>query len=117
MTPACPLAYLVGRTATGAGPERRRDVTTSTDLARTGAVTDEFDHAAAAYDRLVAAHPGYHRDLRTSVRRLALPAPGAGLRLVDLGGATGASTTALLEAVPTATTAGVAASPAQLDLA
>lgn len=86
-------------------------MTTSTDLARTGTVTDEFDHAAAAYDRLVAAHPGYHRDLRTSVRRLALPGPGTGLRLLDLGCGTGASTTALLDAFPTARIVGVDASP------
>lgn len=92
-------------------------MTTSTDLARTGTVTDEFDHAAAAYDRLVAAHPGYHRDLRTSVRRLALPGPGTGLRLLDLGCGTGASTTALLDAFPTARIVGVDASPGMLEVA
>ena len=92
-------------------------MTTSTGPLKTGAVTDEFDHAASAYDRLVAANPGYHRDLRTSARRLALPDRGAGLRLLDLGCGTGASTAALLDAFPAARIAGVDASPGMLEVA
>ena len=84
---------------------------------KTGAVTGEFDHAAAAYDRLVAANPGYHRDLRTSARRLRLPGRGAGLLLLDLGCGTGASTAALLAEYPMARIAGVDASQGMLDAA
>lgn len=92
-------------------------MTTSTDPSQTGAVTDEFDHAATAYDRLVAANPGYHRDLRTSARRLALPRRGAGLRLLDLGCGTGASTSALLNTFPAARVVGVDASRGMLEVA
>lgn len=92
-------------------------MTTSIDPLKSGAVTDEFDHAAAAYDRLVAANPGYHRDLGTSARRLALPERGAGLRLLDLGCGTGASTAALLGAFPAARIIGVDASQGMLEVA
>ncbi|MET7933128.1 class I SAM-dependent methyltransferase [Streptomyces sp. NPDC005322] len=61
-----------------------------------------FDHAALRYDRLVAVNPGYHAHLRRSARRLGLPARRAGLRLLDLGCGTGASTAALLTAAPEA---------------
>jgi ubiquinone/menaquinone biosynthesis C-methylase UbiE len=68
-------------------------------------VTNEFDAAAASYDRLVAASPGYYRNLARSARRMQLPgsgAGGAGLHLLDLGCGTGASTLALLAAAPKA---------------
>jgi ubiquinone/menaquinone biosynthesis C-methylase UbiE len=68
-------------------------------------VTSEFDVAAASYDRLVAASPGYYRNLARSARRMQLPgsdAGGAGLHLLDLGCGTGASTLALLAAAPKA---------------
>ena len=87
-----------------------------TDMKR-GPVTDEFDHAAGAYDRLVAANPGYHSHLRASARRLRLPGRGKGLRLLDLGCGTGASTAALLRAVPLARIAAVDASQGMLDAA
>ncbi|RRO16909.1 methyltransferase domain-containing protein [Saccharopolyspora rhizosphaerae] len=59
-----------------------------------------FDGAASAYDRLVAANPGYHRHLRCSARRMGLPAGGSGLRLLDAGCGTGASTAALAAVYP-----------------
>jgi ubiquinone/menaquinone biosynthesis C-methylase UbiE len=84
-------------------------------------VTREFDAAAADYDRLVAASPGYHQNLARSVRRMQLPAAGAGLHLLDLGCGTGASTLALLAAAPQARitavdgSAGMLAKAAQAD--
>ncbi|MEE1756636.1 class I SAM-dependent methyltransferase [Streptomyces sp. SP18CS02] len=80
-------------------------------------LTAAFDHAAPAYDRLVALNPGYHAHLRRSARRLRLPGRGAGLRLLDLGCGTGASTAALLEAAPLADITAVDASAGMLDRA
>ncbi|MDA8371914.1 MAG: class I SAM-dependent methyltransferase [Nocardiopsaceae bacterium] len=82
-----------------------------------GAVTGEFDRAAAAYDRLVGANPGYHRHLRMSARRLGLPREGAGMRILDLGCGTGASTAALVRVLPRAETIGVDASAGMLAVA
>jgi ubiquinone/menaquinone biosynthesis C-methylase UbiE len=59
-----------------------------------------FDAGAPAYDRLVGANPGYHAHLRLSARRMRLPGDGRGLRLLDAGCGTGASTAALLAAAP-----------------
>ncbi|MEU6125686.1 class I SAM-dependent methyltransferase [Streptomyces sp. NPDC047123] len=73
-----------------------------------------FDHAARTYDRLVAANPGYHAHLRRSARRLRLPRGGAGLRLLDLGCGTGASTAALRHAAPLAEIVAVDASAGML---
>lgn len=73
-----------------------------------------FDHASLAYDRLVAANPGYHAHLRRSARRLGLPHGGAGLRVLDLGCGTGASTSALLAAAPYAEIVAVDASAGML---
>lgn len=61
-----------------------------------------FDVGAAAYDGLVGANPGYHEHLRISARRMGLPNQGRGLRLLDAGCGTGASTAALLAAAPEA---------------
>lgn len=88
-----------------------------TDDMKTGAVTDEFDHASESYDRLVGANPGYHRDLHVSAGRLRLPDQGRGLALLDLGCGTGASTAALAHAAPGATILGVDASQGMLDVA
>ena len=76
--------------ATEAGPLRRE------------AVPAAFDVGASAYDRLVGANPGYHAHLRLSARRMRLPGDGRGLRLLDAGCGTGASTAALLAAAPEA---------------
>ncbi|MGW4528037.1 class I SAM-dependent methyltransferase [Amycolatopsis sp. NPDC004378] len=66
------------------------------------AVPTTFDVEARWYDRLVGANPGYHEHLRLSARRLELPADTAGLRLLDAGCGTGASTAALLSVAPEA---------------
>ncbi len=77
-------------------------------------VTSEFDAAAAGYDRLVGASPGYHRNLSRSAHRMQLPGDGAGLHLLDLGCGTGASTSALLAAAPRARITAVDASAGML---
>jgi ubiquinone/menaquinone biosynthesis C-methylase UbiE len=77
-------------------------------------VPGAFDRHAPAYDRLVGANPGYHADLRRAARAFALPAGGAGARLLDLGCGTGASTTALLAGAPYAEIIGVDASAGML---
>ncbi|MFI5976071.1 methyltransferase [Streptomyces sp. NPDC051452] len=76
-----------------------------------------FDHAARSYDTLVAANPGYHAHLRRSVRRLGLPGHGEGLRVLDLGCGTGASTAALRAALPGADITAVDASAGMLERA
>ncbi|GAB3477092.1 class I SAM-dependent methyltransferase [Nocardiopsis coralliicola] len=86
----------------------------SAEAMKSGPVTGEFDHAADSYDRLVAANPGYHRHLRVSAARLQLPGGGAGLRILDLGCGTGASTAALARAFPGAEIVGVDASAGML---
>ena len=78
------------------------------DLARS------FDRHARGYDRLVGANPGYHEHLRMSARRMGLPGGGAGLRLLDVGCGTGASTAALLDAAPEAEIVAVDASAEML---
>ncbi|MGH3785329.1 MAG: class I SAM-dependent methyltransferase [Pseudonocardiaceae bacterium] len=77
-------------------------------------VPNEFDAAATSYDRLVGASPGYHTNLARSARRMQLPGDGAGLHLLDLGCGTGASTAALLAAVPQARITAVDASAGML---
>lgn len=76
-----------------------------------------FDVAAATYDRLVGANPGYHVHLRISARRMAIPDGGRGLRLLDAGCGTGASTAALLEVAPHAEIVAVDASAGMLERA
>ncbi len=61
-----------------------------------------FDAGAKDYDALVGANPGYHSHLRLSARRMSIPDGGRGLRLLDAGCGTGASTAALLAAAPEA---------------
>lgn len=84
-------------------------------LQRGDALSAAFDHAALSYDRLTALNPGYHAHLRRSARRLGLPDGGAGLRLLDLGCGTGASTAALLAAAPRAEITAVDASAGMLE--
>ena len=78
------------------------------------AVPDAFDVAASAYDRMVGANPGYHDHLRMSAQRLRIPNRGRGMRLLDAGCGTGASTTALLAAAPEAEIVAVDASEGML---
>jgi ubiquinone/menaquinone biosynthesis C-methylase UbiE len=80
-------------------------------------VPDAFDLGAPAYDRLVGANPVYHTNLRLSARRMRLPGGGHGLRLLDAGCGTGASTAALLAAAPAARIVAVDASARMLDMA
>ena len=74
-----------------------------------------FDVGAHAYDRLVGASPGYHAHLRLSAQRLRLPDQGRGLRLLDAGCGTGASTAALLSVAPHADIVAIDASRGMLD--
>jgi ubiquinone/menaquinone biosynthesis C-methylase UbiE len=67
-----------------------------------GDIPRAFDDGAASYDKLVGANPGYHDHLRISAQRMRLPHGGRGLRLLDAGCGTGASTAALLTAAPDA---------------
>lgn len=76
-----------------------------------------FDAGAPAYDRLVGANPGYHRQLRLSAARLQLPQQGEGLRLLDAGCGTGASTAALLTVAPRAEIVAFDASAQMLEQA
>ncbi len=76
-----------------------------------------FDAGAPAYDALVDRNPGYHDHLRLSARRLGLPRDGAGLRVLDAGCGTGASTAALLAAAPRAEVVGIDAAGEMLDRA
>jgi ubiquinone/menaquinone biosynthesis C-methylase UbiE len=79
-----------------------------------GNVARSFDRHAQSYDKLVGANPGYHEHLRMSTQRMGLPNRGAGLRLLDLGCGTGASTAALLDAAPGADITAVDASAEML---
>ncbi|MET9440686.1 methyltransferase domain-containing protein [Streptomyces sp. NPDC006610] len=83
-------------------------------LLRDADLAGAFDHAARSYDALVAANPGYHAHLRRSARRLGLPPDGAGLRVLDLGCGTGASTAALAAVLPGADITAVDASSGML---
>ena len=60
-------------------------------------VPGKFDRAARGYDFLVGLNPGYHQALRRSARALRLR---PGMRVLDLGCGTGASTAALAAAAP-----------------
>ncbi|WP_410600036.1 class I SAM-dependent methyltransferase [Amycolatopsis sp. lyj-90] len=66
-------------------------------------VPSAFDTEARWYDRLVGRNPGYHEHLRLSAQRLDLPFESRGLRLLDAGCGTGASTAALLSVASHAT--------------
>ncbi|MEV1291040.1 class I SAM-dependent methyltransferase [Pseudonocardia sp. NPDC049635] len=77
-------------------------------------VPTHFDDGAGDYDRLVGMNPGYHAHLRASAARMRLPGDGAGLRLLDAGCGTGASTAALLAAAPRAEIVAVDASAGML---
>lgn len=80
----------------------------------TADVSRSFDVHARSYDKLVGANPGYHDHLRLTARRMGLRDRGAGLRLLDLGCGTGASTAALLDVAPEAEVVAVDASQEML---
>lgn len=86
-------------------------------LLRDADLAAAFDHAARSYDTLVAANPGYHAHLRRSARRLGLADAGRGLRVLDLGCGTGASTAALAAVLPHAQITAVDASAGMLQRA
>jgi ubiquinone/menaquinone biosynthesis C-methylase UbiE len=95
-----------------------RGVTASgTGRIDTRSVPRAFDEHAASYDRLVDSNPGYHDHLRLSVQRMGLPDGGRGLRLLDVGCGTGASTAALLSVAPEAEIVAVDASAEMLSAA
>jgi ubiquinone/menaquinone biosynthesis C-methylase UbiE len=79
-----------------------------------GEVPGAFDAGAPAYDKLVGANPGYHAHLRLSAQRMRLPDKGEGLRLLDAGCGTGASTAALVSVAPKAQIVAVDASSGML---
>jgi ubiquinone/menaquinone biosynthesis C-methylase UbiE len=79
-----------------------------------GSVPAAFDAGASSYDGLVDANPGYHRHLRMSAARMRLANGGTGLRLLDAGCGTGASTAALLSVAPQAEIVAVDASSGML---
>lgn len=80
-------------------------------------VPEAFDVVAKGYDRLVGSNPGYHEHLRMSAKRMGLRNEGEGLRLLDLGCGTGASTSALLSVAPKAKIVAVDASAGMLSVA
>ncbi|MFI5963179.1 methyltransferase domain-containing protein [Streptomyces asoensis] len=86
-------------------------------LLRDADLAAAFDHAARSYDTLVAANPGYHAHLRRSARRLGLSDGGHGMRVLDLGCGTGASTAALAAVLPGAEITAVDASAGMLERA
>ena len=81
---------------------------------RRATVPAAFDTAAFAYDRLTGANPGYREHLRLSAARLGLPDGGRGLRVLDAGCGTGASTAALLAVAPHAQVTALDASAGML---
>lgn len=82
----------------------------------TSSVAKTFDAHARSYDKLVGANPGYHEHLRLSAKRMGLT-KGSGMRLLDLGCGTGASTAALLDAFPGSQVTAVDASAEMLGVA
>ncbi len=82
-----------------------------------GELSAAFDAGAPAYDRLVGASPGYHAQLLLTARRMRIQGHGKGLRLLDAGCGTGASTAALLAVAPEAQIVAVDASRGMLDAA
>ncbi|MGE2729737.1 class I SAM-dependent methyltransferase [Mycolicibacterium vaccae] len=78
-------------------------------------VPGAFDAGAKSYDVLVGSNPGYHDHLLLSARRMGLPGRGEGLRLLDIGCGTGASTAALTQVAPKAEIVGVDGSAGMLE--
>jgi ubiquinone/menaquinone biosynthesis C-methylase UbiE len=82
-----------------------------------GDIPGAFDAGAPAYDKLVDTNPGYHKHLRITAERMRIPGDGEGLRLLDAGCGTGASTAALLAVAPEAEIVAVDASEGMLTQA
>lgn len=82
---------------------------------RPATVHRAYGRAAAGFDAFVRTIPGYHTHLRVSASRMGLA--GGGLRLLDIGCGTGASTEALLTAVPGSEVVAVDASAEMLAVA
>ncbi|MFP5068569.1 class I SAM-dependent methyltransferase [Pseudonocardia nantongensis] len=85
------------------------------DEIRPATVHRAYGRAAGGFDGYVRAIPGYHANLRVSASRMGLS--GAGLRLLDVGCGTGASTEALLTAAPGSEVVAVDASAEMLAIA
>ncbi|MET0134553.1 MAG: FAD-dependent oxidoreductase [Kibdelosporangium sp.] len=83
---------------------------------RSQAITAAFDSGASTYDALTQRNPGYDEHLLISAERLSLSQPdnSSGLRILDAGCGTGASTAALLAAFPQAEIIAVDASAGML---
>jgi ubiquinone/menaquinone biosynthesis C-methylase UbiE len=79
-----------------------------------GDLPGAFDAGAPAYDKLVDTNPGYHKHLKLSAQRMLCANQGDGLRLLDAGCGTGASTAALLAVAPRAEIVAVDASAGML---
>ncbi|MEJ2853361.1 MULTISPECIES: class I SAM-dependent methyltransferase [unclassified Saccharothrix] len=77
-------------------------------------VAGAFDVAARGYDLLVGLNPGYHAALRRSARALGLR---SGMRVLDLGCGTGASTAAILSVAPDVEVVAVDASAGMIERA
>jgi ubiquinone/menaquinone biosynthesis C-methylase UbiE len=79
-----------------------------------GDLPGAFDAGAPAYDKLVDTNPGYHKHLKLSAQRMLCANQCDGLRLLDAGCGTGASTAALLAVAPRAEIVAVDASAGML---
>lgn len=86
------------------------------DPIRPATVHRAYGRRAAGFDAFLKVIPGYHAHLRMSTNRMGLRG-GSGLRLLDIGCGTGASTAALLDAAPGATVIAVDASTEMLAVA
>lgn len=103
-----PVRHIMRTTSTHEPTSRRAQPAPARDLRR------DFDAIAATYDLLTGLNPGYHAHLEASARRLDLSgAP----RVLDLCCGTGASTEALLRAIPDARVVGLDASEGMLRVA
>lgn len=78
------------------------------------ALTALFDRGASRYDQLVGLNPGYHAELRRAAGALADRLAAGPVRVIDLACGSGASTRALLDALPGAAVRGLDASPGML---
>lgn len=96
-------------------PERDR---ATSSRATTPGLDSGFDRAARRYDLLTGLNPGYHRHLAAAAGELVGRLDSAGPpTLLDLGSGSGASTAALLDALPGAFVTAVDASAGMLEQA